>query len=214
MSIARRKSLSTLRESSDVHVVLVTASTLETWIDAETPLHPGYRYLSSTHKSDYLRSYFMLKFGGGYCDIKPLRISWSGAFAELSDDTVAFYGAPEQQPWHVAGTPEMQSNFSTFASNGAFLFRAGTDFAAEWHSRVNAVLDQKFHLLRTNPGTYHPRAIRKGIHGSRWQVWNHISRGYPLEWTQLQGDIFHQLQWERPDDYRLRLPPLAYTKYR
>ena len=36
----------------------------------EHPLHPAYEYLSETHKADYMRTYCMNFYGGGYADIK------------------------------------------------------------------------------------------------------------------------------------------------
>ena len=34
------------------------------------PLHPAYEHLSAVHRSDYLRAYLALHWGGGYCDLK------------------------------------------------------------------------------------------------------------------------------------------------
>lgn len=49
---------------------LITLDSLPPWIDPEIPLHPSFDHLSTIHRSDYLRCYFMHVHGGGYTDIK------------------------------------------------------------------------------------------------------------------------------------------------
>lgn len=214
MSSARSRALEILQKASGVNVVLVTQDNLHDWLVPNDPLHAAYPFLSSTHKSDYLRSYFMLHYGGGYADIKPLAFSWQNAFRYLEQTEYDFVGAPEQRPEHVVGTAEMQANFSRFESNCAFIFRPGNSFAREWRMRVHAVLDAKLHDLTRHSGHYHPRAIKRGVHGPRWRLWQMIPRGYPLEWNEIMGRIFHKLQWERPEAYSLQLPPLKFGRYR
>jgi len=51
----------------------------------EHPLHEAYEYLSETHKADYLRTYFMHFYGGGYSDIKRSSGSWLKAFDDLEN---------------------------------------------------------------------------------------------------------------------------------
>lgn len=71
MSDQRSACLQSMRDNLGVPVELVFWRDLDRYILPEAPLHPGFRYLSCTHRSDYLRCYFMHFHGGGYADIKP-----------------------------------------------------------------------------------------------------------------------------------------------
>lgn len=214
MTPTRAHALSVLKSLSGVHIELVTDATLTDWVIPDEPLHPAFPSLSATHKSDYLRSYFMYHYGGGYADIKPLTFDWRPHFSTLLVDTVDFYGAPECRPSDIAGTRDMMRHYGSFVSNGAFLFKRHSSFAQEWRTRVNGVLDTNLDRLERHPGTYHARATTWGAHDVGLRLWERIPRGYPLRWTQLQGQVFHQLQWERPHSYRPALPRLAFGDYR
>jgi len=80
MSDARKQSLEQLKQVSDMNVILVTKDNLHTYILPDHPLHEAYKYLSETHKSDFLRIYFMNFYGGGYSDIKRATGSWKPAY--------------------------------------------------------------------------------------------------------------------------------------
>lgn len=91
MSPARRRGWDSLRRlNSDLDVVLVTPDNLGDYIKADHPLHPAYHHLCLTHKSDYLRCYFMNFYGGGYVDVKPCRNSWRPSFETLELASSAF----------------------------------------------------------------------------------------------------------------------------
>ena len=66
----RLKGIETMRENLGVQLEFLDKNGIEERILPDDQLHPGYKYLSSVHKSDYLRCYFMHHFGGGYADIK------------------------------------------------------------------------------------------------------------------------------------------------
>uniref|UniRef100_A0A6C0I4I0 Uncharacterized protein n=1 Tax=viral metagenome TaxID=1070528 RepID=A0A6C0I4I0_9ZZZZ len=70
MSNARIECLNNLRTVSECNVLLITKDNLSNYILNDVPLHPSFNYLSETHKADYLRTYFMNFYGGGYSDIK------------------------------------------------------------------------------------------------------------------------------------------------
>ena len=83
MSENRLKALWTIFKNTGRPVAFITKDTLPQWIHPEHPLHPAYEYLSSTHKSDYLRCYLMHLYGGGYADIKYTTVQWEPFFAQL-----------------------------------------------------------------------------------------------------------------------------------
>ena len=74
MSENRKKSIENLKNTCECNIILVTPLNLKSYILSSQPLHEAYQYLSYTHKSDYLRTYFMHFIGGGYSDIKKNNI--------------------------------------------------------------------------------------------------------------------------------------------
>ena len=66
--------LVTLRENSGCNIILIHDGNLHEWIIPGT-LHSSYKYLSYTHRSDYLRCYFSHYYGGGYSDIKNVHLA-------------------------------------------------------------------------------------------------------------------------------------------
>ena len=74
MSEQRLKCLEQLRKKSQCNVILVTPKILDKYILDKHPLHPSFKYLSQTHKADYLRTYFMRFHGGGYSDAVIYRV--------------------------------------------------------------------------------------------------------------------------------------------
>ncbi len=63
MSESRARCFNLLESSTQCRVILVTKDNLSKYVKN---LHPAYQYLSETHKADYLRTYFMNHYGGGY----------------------------------------------------------------------------------------------------------------------------------------------------
>ena len=74
----RKRCLYLIKKLSNVDVILITKDNLNQYI--LEPLHPSYEYLSFTHRADYLRTYFMHFYGGGYSDIKETTGSWDKYF--------------------------------------------------------------------------------------------------------------------------------------
>ena len=75
--------LNQLRAVSKCNITFITKDNLHEYILNEHPFHPGYEYLSETHKADYLRTYLMHFLGGGYSDIKQTTGTWINAFKSL-----------------------------------------------------------------------------------------------------------------------------------
>lgn len=180
MSENRIKSLDTIAAFSGVPVVFITQNTLKDF--AIHTIHPAYEYLSNVHKSDYLRCYFMHYFGGGYCDIKVVDRSWMPAFKKLENSECYGLGYKEVSPNHVAecNTPEqktqLQLNYKKLIGNGAFIFKPKTQFTFDWFEQVSQLLTLKHDLLKATLGNERGDNL-----------------GYPLRWTEIQGDIFHPL---------------------
>jgi hypothetical protein len=86
MSQNRKNCLIALKQRSNCEVVLVTPDNLNDYILPDHPLHESYKYLSFTHRSDYLKKYFMHFHGGGYCDIKYPCGDWNEAFDNINEN--------------------------------------------------------------------------------------------------------------------------------
>lgn len=179
----RKKAIDSIKGCSGIDVELVTVNNISQYILPEYPLHPAYEYLSSIHKSDYLRCYLMHYYGGGYSDIKQNNNSWLNAFSifendeliygigyrEVSEDGVSWYA-------HFNLMNLLKKNYNKLIGNGSFIIRPNTPFTHEWISEVNRRLDYYYFRLKNNSGN---------TYGD--------NKGYPISWTELQGDIFHPL---------------------
>lgn len=182
----RMKGIKSLEKVSGIKVQLITPKNLPNYIKKEDPLPEAYQYLSLIHKSDYLRSYFMHHYGGGYADIKTYYHSWVDAFDKLDASKDAFVlGYPEVGFWGAANEDmekgnlerDLYWNWRYLVGNGAFICRPHTKFTEEWHNEVKRRLLSMTDMLRE-----HPAIDFFGKEGN-----------YPIVWEWLQGSVFHPL---------------------
>jgi len=154
MSPQRKRGVELLNQHSGIDFHLVTEENLDEWILPEDPLHQGFPCLSATHKSDYLRSYFMFHYGGAYSDLKPYSFSWQPYFEKLENSDRQFIG---QRQLKLSGlSVKARMPFWWYVCDSYFIFKKHTDFALTWKKSINVVLDQNFTTLAQSPGTYHP----------------------------------------------------------
>lgn len=211
MSSDRAKSLDILRKDSGCKVITITPDNLDDYLVEGDPLHEGYDLLSLTHKSDYLRSYFIYHYGGGYSDIKAYNYSWLPYFDQLEESEKDFIGAQEQAPDHIASDNFLIKNyFQNLASVRCFIFKPKTSFAQEWKELTNKKMDDVKIGLEVQNGSYHPRAVT----GGAFQAEGDFPTMYPLWWNELLGQILHQLQYENIDSFMLGMPNQLVYNYR
>lgn len=208
MSANRKRCFDSIVQTSKVTVKLITDNNLSNFL--VEPLHEGFQYLSSTHKSDYLRSYFMNFYGGGYTDIKLCEYDWNIYFDILDNSNRQFIGCPQYSPKHIAYRP-YKIYFEHLIGNGHFIFKKNTDFAKLWYDTTNHVMDIKLKELKKYPGTYHPRAILGGVQGEPGLF---SESKYPLQWNELMGRIFHKLQYENLGTFLKDMPFPVMKDYR
>lgn len=185
MSENRKKCLESMIKNAGVPVKLITPDNLSEYILPNHPLHPAYQYLSSVHKADYLRSYFMHFYGGGYCDIKGINQSWIDSFNRLNHSDKYLIGYPELNAECSAylDIPEIKlkqhtkSHWPLLVGNGAYICRAHTRFTDEWYKELNNRLDYYYEALKNHPAT-DPMGQENG---------------YPIPWQRILGAIFHPL---------------------
>ena len=209
MSEQRSKCLQTIKDVIGVEVELVTDETITKYIKPSAPFHEGYQYLSGTHKCDYARGYFMHHYGGGYTDIKRTTASWKPYFDKLkADPNLWAIGYQEGDPGGVAPaigneklTKEMKDNYTKLIGNGAYIFKAGTEFTQAWVAQVNSELDKHLSELKKNPA----KNSRDGEHGR--------ATAYPIGWSGILGSIFHPLCYKYSEHIGKDLPPPDFTNY-
>ncbi|WP_338767966.1 capsular polysaccharide synthesis protein [Bernardetia sp. ABR2-2B] len=182
MSENRKKAFTSLKENCGVEVKLITIHNLDDYILSDFPLHKAYPYLSHVHKSDYLRCYFMHHYGGGYSDIKATSNSWKEAFQAFNKDSeswaMGYREVSKGMTAQLLGTIgiDIRENYSLLIGNCAYIFRPATYFTQEWYNELHKRLDGFYENLKQNKGN---------IMGD--------NEGYPIEWTEILGDIFHPL---------------------
>ena len=181
MNQVRQECLERLRENAGVDVTLVTPENLETFILQAHPLHPAYQYLSETHKADYLRTYFMHFYGGGYSDIKKAESSWAPHFGQLRNSHAWICGYPEIEGG--VAYPPNKDHWSDLIGNGAYICKPQTPMTTEWYTRMLALMDSKLEALMHHPATYPGDCAENGT-------------GYPIEWNEMLGRIFHDISFK------------------
>lgn len=200
MSTNRIECLDNLRNKSECEVLLIQPNDLEKYILTKSPLHPAYKYLSETHKADYLRTYFMHYYGGGYSDIKKTTGSWKKSFNDLkSNENVWICGYKEVENGVAYGP--LGSKWYDLVGNCAYICKPKTPLTTEWYNDMLKLLDEKHEQLKLNPST-HPQENS-----------NTISK-YPIEWNEMLGRIFHRICYKYKDHILNTLPPCIFENYR
>lgn len=181
----RLEGIKSLEKVSGVEVKLITPENLPDYIKDEDPLPEAYQYLSYVHRADYLRSYFMYHYGGGYGDIKTYYHSWVPAFEKLEQSAAYVIGYPEVGFWGAANHDMEEGNLKKdlhyhwryLIGNGSYICRPRTRFTAEWHAEAKRRLIELTDELRKHPAT---------------DPFGH-NPDYPVKWSGLLGSIFHPL---------------------
>lgn len=186
----RRECFENLARTTECEIICITPSNLELFVVPDHPLHPAYSYLSETHKADYLRCYLMHFYGGGYTDIKLQSGSWKQAFDDLKTSDAWINGYPVM---HGHTIDACKHDWTNVVGCSALLCKANTEFTREWYSQLLHVLDTKVEELKRNPAR-HPQAAK----------WDH--QGYPLEWSEILGDIYQPLCLKYKDKILKTLP--------
>lgn len=199
MSDQRKACLEQLRNVSNCEVIIVTVDNLSEYICE--PLHPAYEYLSETHKADYLRTYFMHFYGGGYSDIKCTTGSWVDSFQRLTAEEDKWVIGYKEIQGGVAYVPHAEQ-WADLVGNGAYICKPNTPLTNEWYTDMIHLLDERLDRLRANPATF-PQ-----------DCWNYEGSQYPLEWNEMLGRIFHRVCYKYKTHLLNTLPPCLFYNYR
>jgi hypothetical protein len=190
MSENRLAALWTVFKMTACPVVFLTHETVSEWIHPDYPLHPAYKYLSSTHKADYLRCYLMHHYGGGYTDIKQANRSWVPFFESLEASGSIAVGYKELAHGipHLTGEQGevIRAAHAEVIGLCAFIFKRQTDLTGSWYRQVHELLDIKAEELERNPALF-----AQDQHGLL--LTDGMPSKYPLRWAELLGEILHPL---------------------
>jgi len=193
MSSQREKCLEQLITTSNCEVILITKSNLHEYILHDHPFHPAYEYLSETHKCDYLRTYLMHFYGGGYSDIKKTTGSWNKSFEDLKNSNYWICGYEEIEGG-VAYVPNIDK-YKELVGNCAYICKPHTPLTSEWYNEMIALLDTKLEELKLNPSK-HTRDCKTSY------------SSYPIEWNEMLGRIFHKVTYKYKE-YLLNTLPIS-----
>ena len=199
MSKNRQRCVKNLTKVSQCNVILVTPKTLNKYILDEHPLHPSFNYLSETHKADYLRTYFMRFHGGGYSDIKETSGSWVESFEMLEKSDKWIIGYKEIKTG-VAFIP-LIDKWDELLGNCAYICKSNTPFVIEWYNEMIKLMDEKYSELKKHPATF-PQDKKE------------LNNGYPIEWNEMLGRIFHKILYSYKDKSLNTLPKCSFHSYR
>uniref|UniRef100_A0A6C0IF58 Uncharacterized protein n=1 Tax=viral metagenome TaxID=1070528 RepID=A0A6C0IF58_9ZZZZ len=205
MSDARKKCLNTLR-NTNLNVILISESNLSQIV--KEPLHEGYKYLSETHKADYLRCYIMHFYGGSYSDIKHTSKSWLSAIKDLENSDKWINGFQEGAANDVAIiknnsmlTNTLKENYKSLIGTSTFICKPNTLLTNEWYTQMIQLMDANLDNLKKYPSRK-PQEVYTPEYP------------YPFEWTEILGQIFHPLIYKYKDKVLQTLPKFDNVEYR
>jgi hypothetical protein len=187
--------------NAGVEVVLVTKDNLSRFI--KRPLYKGFEYLSSTHKSAYLRPYFMMTYGSCYADIKHLDYDLNPYFDMLEKSNNDMIGYKEGDGYYGKWSKNWV-NENKLCGCGMYIFKPNTLLAHKWYKRVLLHLNKIYNDLEQNPGTYHARAITGGINNGEYNPDKYGK--YPLDWGVFFGSTFQKTQHDHIDKVMTGMP--------
>jgi hypothetical protein len=190
MSGNRLQALWSIYNNTACPIAMINRNSVEEWIRKDHPLHPAYPFLSSTHKSDYLRCYLMHHYGGGYSDIKITSKKWWGFFEalEMSDKQALGYVELAHGIPHIEGEfgDLLRKSHAELIGLCAFIFKKQSALTSEWLTQAESLLDRKFDELQRSPAS-HPLDQTGVI------LPDGTTSSYPLRWAELLGEIVHPL---------------------
>lgn len=187
------------------------------------PIHKCFQYLSSIHKSDYLRCYLMHYYGGGYSDLKKTSGSWVPAFTKLKKndklwavghdcDGVAFPSNLSNKTCDYNETTkdhvmQLKKHKHNFIGVQFFIFKKDTEIVIKWFNELVRRLDNFCNALQKHPAKY-DRESKNGIPKPTWEGGT-LNTKYPICWNRILGQILYPLQLNYLDRVAKGIPKRA-----
>lgn len=136
----------------NVDNIIVLEKDVEKYQVPGHPFHPAWKYLSNTHKSDYMRCYFMHFYGGGYADIKSYsrNNNWKECLDLINSNKNIYVLGEADKPEGMA-FPEWRHS-EEYAKKcvccSYFIMRKQTSFTEHWFNELNSKLDENIDKLK------------------------------------------------------------------
>ena len=205
-TIRRFNALTSLINGLQVPVIIITSENYKCFEKKEFPYHEAFKYLSGVHKSDYLRSYLLHHYGGGYHDIKFRENSWENEWDKLSDPNIWILGRQEfyeDAVGYPPGQEHLKKEFAKMATMGWIICRPHTDYTRELSESIAKILDNCLAKLKENPATR-----------ARFPEHTDTDTKYPLRWLEIMGEISHPLMLKYHEHMMFGLPDVLYKTYK
>lgn len=188
MSQARAKAYDFLvKKNSTCEVKLVSEDNFKEYEVEHSLIPEEFFLLSSTHQSDYVRSYLMHHYGGIYSDIKPYDFNFASVLSQLYQDSNCWgIGYPYRKEElrslkRFHGIDDIE-NGDQYLGGGCFAYKSKTDFTQKWLELNDSLLKNNSTELINSPGTYHPRAVHGGAFQQDFNDLNVYPTSYPFSW--------------------------------
>lgn len=215
----RAESLEHLAKVSEVPVVLIRDDDIPL-VTERRPLPSCFWYLSDTHKSDVLRIYLMLYYGGGWSDVKRTTNSWIPSFDLLESSDFEMVGYQEIAPSTVAGEADLRSapvqwlrqsfyriSFVSLCGLGAFIFKRNSSLIQSIHEKQLARLTALQESLKKSPASSPQDRTGLLLEGSTRST-------YPVSWSYLLGEVVHPAMYQYRHKIARTLPPPVLDLYK
>jgi len=189
--------------NTGLRVEIVTEQNVHQFEHPMFPIHPGFAYLSATHKSDYLRCYFMHVHGGAYSDVKMHAhgASWVKHAAQMwADENTWMVGAQEDHDT-VQDLHEVADNLWRVLRVTEFICRPRTPLTQEWFQELHRRMDNRLNDLNRFPART-PQQVRT------------VQYPYPFRWAEILCEILHPIMLKYAHHLRRGLPYHVNTPYR
>jgi hypothetical protein len=204
MSKNRFAAFKSLVEKIGVPVILITSKNYSFFIKSHL-IHKSFDLLSGVHKSDYMRTYLLHHYGGGYHDIKHREESWQDCWSDwLFDDNIWIFGRRENNRGAIGYPPNCRSivcnHYNKLVTMGWVICKPNTTYTETLLHKIDDVLDKKYSELVAHPG-YNSAGY---YHENPFQMAE--ENKYPLRWLEIMGEISHPLMLDITDYIKYGLP--------
>ena len=179
-----------ISNNPECEVKLVSEETFVQYEIENSPIPKEFYLLSSTHQSDYARSYLIHHYGGVYSDIKPYDFDSAAILIQLYKEINCWgigypYRKRELRSLKRFHGIDDTENGNSYLGFGWFAYKPNTNFTKKWLETNDYMLKKNSTSLISNPGTYHPRAITQGIFRQDSNDLNVYPKGYPFKWGEF-----------------------------
>jgi hypothetical protein len=211
----RLLALNSLIKNIKVPYILITEDNYLLFEKKNNKIHKAFKYLSGNHKSDYLRSYLLHHYGGGYHDIKFRNKDLKNEWETFRDKKIWIKSRPERHHnWIGYDIDNPKTKFITqkykeLGTMGWVICRPSTMYTKELIDKINKKLDIHYKNLKKFPSTN-----ASGYYADTPFEKVKNKNAYPLRWLELMGEHFHLLMYKYKNHMNLELPDAESKSYK